>query len=303
MSSARDEALTPKGPGIARWLAAALIGLLLSGCGDAGSARPLEAEVPRRIVSLLPSNTEILYALGLGDRVVGVSAFDDYPPEVEEKERVGDYFNPNLEKIVALKPDLVLTQASARIENLERTLGRYGIRVLALKNERLSELLDAFEAIGEATGTKERARALVDETRARLDAVRRRYEELARVRVLFILDVHPLYVVGRDSYLNDLLEAAGGENVAGRFSGAYPHLSPEVLFELEPEVILNASPAAEATDFFEPFRKLRAVSMGRVHRFDSAVVMRPGPRVFEALEEIARRLHPEEPPPAAPDAR
>jgi cobalamin transport system substrate-binding protein len=284
MSPARDWA-SPR-----RWLlAGALVLAALASC-DSRPARATPA-VPKRIVSILPSNTEILYALGLGDRVVGVSAFDDYPPDVLSKEKVGDYFHPNVEKIVALAPDLVVTLDVPSLRGLDEALSPRGVRVVGVKNDRLSEVLDAFRTIGEATGARDRADALVASTTAKLDETRRRYANAPRVKVLFILDVEPLYVVGRESYLGDLLEAAGGDNVAAKIAGAYPQLSPEAIWELDPDVILNAAVSANFAGFFEPFARLRAVAAGHVHKFDATVVMRPGPRLFEALDEIGKAIH------------
>ncbi|MBI1850551.1 MAG: cobalamin-binding protein [Planctomycetes bacterium] len=283
MSPPRDGA-----PTLNRTILALFVALAI-GCGTRADRPP--ATTAMRIVSILPSNTEILYALGLGDRVVGVSAFDDYPPDVKTKEKVGDYFQPNVEKIVALHPDLVVTQDVASLRMLEDALSPRGVRIVAVKNDRLSELLDAFLVIGDATGTRARAEALVASTREKLEATRRRYASVPKVKVLFILDVQPLYVVGHESYLGDLLTAAGGENVAAAIPGAYPHLSPEALWQLDPDVILNAAVAADFKGFFEPFAKLRAVAGGHVHKFDATVVMRPGPRVFEALDEIAKVIH------------
>lgn len=264
------------------------------------------AATPVRIVSLAPSVTEVLFALGLGDRVVGVTRFCSYPPEATELPEVGGYLDLNLEAIVALDPDLVIAiqdhdAAKARLEDL-------GLRVLQVDQESLSGILDSITVIADACGVPDRGNRLADRIRGRLQSVEDRVRGLEQPRVLAVVGrevgqgtLTTVWVAGRTTFYDDLIGLAGGTNVAPPSVVAYPEVSREGLYHLDPDVILDmladldvrgADSATAAADWRD-LPELKAVRSGRVHEVVSELAVVPGPRIGELVEEIARATHPE----------
>ncbi|MCL6432563.1 MAG: cobalamin-binding protein [Anaerolineae bacterium] len=263
---------------------------------DANTEITLEAE-PERIVSLVPSMTEILFALGLGDRVVGVTTFCDYPEEAKSKEKVGSFAEIDLEKVVGLSPDLVLG-GSLHSQAVAPALRERGLTVALLEATDVETTLAQIETIGKLTGRTPEAQALVADIRARLDRVA---EKVARVerrpRVFWELDAM-LYTGGRDSFVDGLITLAGGDNVGRRLQGEWPQFNLEALIEADPEVIVLADHAfgetAEQVRARPGWNVITAVKEGRIIEVeDINLVSRPGPRVGEAVEYIARQLHPD----------
>ena len=176
----------------------------------------LPAQAPQRIVSTAPSITEMLYALGLGDRVVAVTRFCRYPPEALLKPKIGDYINPNIEAIAALKPDLVIIQTNP-VRLRERLTGVH-LRTIEVDQQNIAGIYESIRKVGDATGVPDRAAKLVDELRTGLDALRARTAALKPVRVMFVVGrsqgrLDGLVVVGRASFLNEVIRIAGGENI------------------------------------------------------------------------------------------
>ena len=195
----------------------AILGLVAVGLCSA-------AEV-RRIVSTTPSITEMLYALGLGDRVVGVTSYCKYPPEARSKPKVGTFIEPNLEKIAALRPDLVIIQHNP--VQLEAKLRSLHLNVLEIGHDNVEEVYQSMQRVGDAAGISAQAKKKIADLRAQVDAVRRQTTGKARVKMMFVIGRTPnrledIIVVGRASYLNDLIEIAGGENIFKNASAAYP---------------------------------------------------------------------------------
>ncbi len=223
---------------------------LLCGAGVhacSGSPDP-PAAPPRRIVSTAPSVTEMLYALGLGDRVVGVTTFCHYPPEAAKKPKIGDYLHPSLETIVGLRPDLVVSETTGvrHAENL-RSLK---LNVLEIDDANLAGIYDSIRRIGQAAGVPARADALCARMRADLDAIRARVARLPRRRALFLVGRTPgriedLIAAGRASHLNELMEIAGGENVFRDSVAAYGRIPLEELLARNPEVIVDMGEMSE----------------------------------------------------------
>lgn len=276
-------------------------------CGGDGrqplSASDARAEnlYPARIVSTAPSITEILYALGLGDRVVGVSDFCDYPPEATEKPRVGGVVNPNIEAIIALDPDLVLAVPSATHENVFRSLRQLGIRMVTLPNDTLEDLYASIRSIGEVTKTEPAAEKMVARLQAKFAQVSERVSREPRRRVMFVVGVDPLFVAGKGTFINELITIAGGENIAGDSPMKYPQLSIEEVVSKAPEVILYTSLNFELTGaqkeqakkIWSAYSSIPAVKEGRICGLVADYVTLPGPRLEKGIEAMARAIHPE----------
>jgi len=238
----------------------------------------------------------MVFALGLGDRLVGVSEYCEYPPEAREKPQVGGPATPNLERLVALKPDLVL---AARIVPLEvlRQLDEMGLPNLAFDPRTLSDVLAHLRLIGRVAGIPQRAEALVTRLEQRVEAIVSHTQALpqaARPTVLLVFWSEPLMGYGPGSFGDDLICLAGGRNLLADAKQPYPVVNWELVVERNPEVILLAQPTGTSSLESQPgWSQLRAVRTGRVHSFpDPNVVLVPGPRLVDALEQMAHWLHP-----------
>lgn len=252
----------------------------------------------RRIVSLAPSLTEILFALGAGDLTVGVTDFCDYPPAAGAKPKVGTVLAPNPEVVLTLHPDLVLATTEGNRQETILLLERLGLPVFVVRPEGLDGVYASIQAVGRLLGRPTRARALVEVMRSRVRWVAEQVARRPRVRVLYVLWPDPLITAGRGSVIDDLVRLAGGENVAGRIALRYPRLGLEEVLRVDPEVILLAGMGArplrpEAVQGWEGWQVLRAVRAGRVQSLDGDLLHRSGPRIVEGLEAMARALHPD----------
>jgi iron complex transport system substrate-binding protein len=277
---------------LALWLAAAALA-----CGQA----------PKRIVSTAPSLTELLYALGLGDRVVGVDRFSRYPPEALRKPKIGDYANPNLEAIAALRPDLVIIPVNP--VKLAERLAVLRLKVLEIDQESLAKLYESFRIVGEAAGARAQADKLESTVRAQLETVRARAAPLKKTRMMFVVGRTPnrldgLIVVGQASYLNEIIALAGGENVFRDAVASYPGVSLEEVLARNPDVIVDMGDMADTvgvteehkrdvTSLWERVSSVAAVKQHRVYAVASDVYVVPGPRVVDAAKAFLAMLHPE----------
>jgi len=257
---------------------------------------------PRRIVSLAPNITEMLYALGLGERVAGVTIFCDWPAEAAAKPKIGGVINPSLETIVALGADLVLATADGnRPEDVNR-LAALGVPTFTIDTRSVGDVLRSLVTIGELTGRGERARELVAALERRRDAVRARVARVAPVTVFVAIDRAPLISAGDGTFVGELLTLAGGRNIAGASPIKYPVFSLEQLLADDPAVILDAAdPGPVATaELQERWRSLpgatalRAMRTGRMISVGQGSFFRPGPRIIDSLERLADILHPRE---------
>ena len=280
----------------------ALLGVLAlqAIAGAAGAAEPAipgaSPAPPARIVSLAPSITETLFALGVGDRVVAVSDFCDYPPEVKRLLRVGSFNAPSVEAVLGQRPDVVIGAPSPGNHESVLTMRRLGLRVEIVDPERLADLPAITRRIAEIAGVPAAGERLVATMAAEMDAVRRRVADAPRPRVLMLVGQDPLIAVGPESFLGEMLVAAGAVNVAPA-GEAWPRLSLEVVIAADPEVIVDCSMGTETgtatLGYWTRFGSLAAVRDGRVYPFRSLEALRPGPRLAAALVELARLLHPE----------
>jgi cobalamin transport system substrate-binding protein len=289
------------------WFLAALLSmaLVLTACTPVGQTSPqyffddlgrLVAinGTPQRIISLAPSNTEILFALGLGDKVVGVTDYCDYPPEALNKTKVGGYANPDIEKIVALNPDLILVAYGTPMEVIN-SMVELGLTVFGIKTTDLDDLLNDIRRIGEITDKEIEAQALTSEMESKIQAVTNLTAELEqRPRVFYIVWHDPLWTAGSGTFIHELIEKAGGVNICGNITG-YPTISIEEVVARNPEIIITSiwpgvyewamnETALNATD---------ARQYNRVFACDDNLVQRPGPRLVEGLEWFAHFIHPE----------
>ena len=254
---------------------------------------------PRRIISLVPSVTEILFAIGAQDVLVGVTDFCDYPPEARKKPRVGGMVAPSLEAIVALKPDLVVATSAGNGEEVFRQLGRLGIPVYVVNPMRLSDVFDLIVRLGALTGRDAEAARLSASLSARARAVAERVAALPRPRVLYVLWPDPLIVPARGALVSELLALAGAASVTAEGGDGYPRYGLEAAVAGSPEVIILASHShgqgPMARDKWDRFATLPAVQSGRVYTVSGDLLHRYGPRVVDGLEQLARLIHPERP--------
>lgn len=244
---------------------------------------------PQRIVSLAPSVTETLFALGLGDRIVGVTSYCDYPVEATSKERVGDTMRPSIERIVGLKADLVIASTASQLEEFVHSLDQAGVPIYVSNPRDLEGVLKSIEMTAELTGVAERGRDLNNKLRARIEAVQARTDNLERPRVLFVLSASPLITAGGRSFINDLINRAGGRSISADQNSDYPQYSLETAVAGRPEIIFLQGD----TTFPDRLKWTPAATSGRVFDLDDNLLLRPGPRVVEGLEEMAKRIHPE----------
>lgn len=252
-------------------------------------------KAPERIVSIAPSNTEILFALGLGPKVVAVDQYSNYPAEAKQKAQLGSYVKPDLEKIMAATPDLVLA-TGVHTKSIVGELETRRLTVIVLEPNDLDSVLASITLVGRVTGQESQATELVGGLRARAEAVAAKVAGAPRPRIFF--EISPeLHTVGPNSYINDLLRRAGGENIAADATTAYPQLSQELVIQRNPEVILLAhdvgGDAAAAVRTRPGWEVVSAVKQGRIATLDPDLTNRQGPRAVDGLEAIARALHPD----------
>jgi iron complex transport system substrate-binding protein len=255
---------------------------------------------PLRVVSLAPSLTETAFALGRGDWLVGVTDQCDYPVEARRKPRVGGMGAPDLERVVAARPDLVLLTAEANSREVVSQLERVGITAFAVRPSTFPDVLRATRVLATALGAEGAGDEAVRRIRERVDALRRRIDGRARPRTLFLIWTDPMIAAGRGTFLDDLIGMAGGINVAPA-GLPYPRLGWEAMLRAGPEVILVASHRlgartefdASLADAWRSWQAVPAIRTGRILSIPGDPVLRPGPRVAEGLDELARAIHPD----------
>ncbi len=252
---------------------------------------------PRRIVSLVPSVTELVFALGAQELLVGVTDFCDHPPEARKKPSVGGMLAPSLETLVALKPALVVATTAGNREETFTQLEQLRIPVYLVNPTRVADVLDLISRLGVLTGRESAAARLAASLETRIDAVVARVKPLPRPRVLYVLWPEPLIVPGRGSLVSELLTLAGGDSVTADAGEPYPRFSLEAAVARAPDVIILASHGAGqgriAREKWERFTSLPAIKGGRLHTADGNLLHRYGPRVVDGLERLARLIHPE----------
>ena len=252
----------------------------------------------QRIVSLAPNITEILFALGLGDRITGVTKHCDYPAEALTKTSVGSYIDLNIEKILALNPDLVIATADGNEKRSVERLAVFKIPVLITNPKNLDEVYETVKTIGRITKQENRAEIMVRSLKKRADWVVQACLPLSRPRVFLQINEHPLITVGKDTFHNNLIKLAGGINISGNDIIKYPKYSLEQVLRSRPDVLLITSMergvmAERKKERWRQWGQLPAVKQGRIHILNSDLLDRPSPRLVDGLEALARAIHPE----------
>ncbi len=261
-----------------------------------GRALTLPA-APQRIVSLVPSATELIFALGGQDRLVGVTDFCDWPAEARLKPSVGGMISPSLETIVTLRPDVVIATDSGNRQETFTQLERLGIPVFLIHANRLAAVRDVTTRLGVLTGRETAVGALVDRFDARIRAVAAAVGAAPRPRVLYVLWPEPLIVPGRDAIVTELIGLAGGASITANERSDYPRYSIEVAVARAPEVIILARHGTGsgpiARDQWDRLVSVPAIKAGRVYAVDGNLMHRYGPRLADGFEQLARAIHPE----------
>lgn len=245
---------------------------------------------PERIISLAPSVTETLFALGLGDKVVGVTTYCDYPPETKTKVSIGDTQKPSLEKIVALKPDLVIASTSSQLESFVRNIEDAKIPLYISNPRNVAETLTSIQAIGDITGASEKAKEITDKLRARIEQVHERTANREKPKIFIMLGAEPLITVGGKTFMNDLVTQAGGLSISADESSDYPQYSFETAIARRPEIIFLQ---AGDDKLPERLKQTPAALNGRLYHLNDDLLMRPGPRIVEGLEQLAEKIYPQ----------
>lgn len=258
---------------------------------DTGRKVELPSEVTRA-VSLAPNITEIVFAVGAGDKLVGATTFCDHPEAAKKIARVGDTLKPNIETIVSLRPDVVFVSTASQLEAFTNVLERQGISVFVTGPDSVETVFRSMISIGDVLGKKEEAQKVVDGLKARVRKVkdqagRTKYEA---PQTVFVQIDPTLYTVGKGSFITDLVSVAGGRSVTADIETAYPKVSKEAARAYDPRiVILSDSPDNREPN--EAFSDSQALREGRVVRIDADVLSRPGPRIVDALEQIFKAIH------------
>lgn len=249
-----------------------------------------------RVVSLAPNLTEIVFALGVGDRLVGNTTYCDYPLEAKSVTKVGDTLHPSIERIIALKPHLVLVSTASQLEAFTRQLDNHNIAVYVTNPKSLDEVFNSMKNLGEILGEPARAETVVAELQRRADKVETATKQVKPVRVFYQVSGEPLYTIGRDAYLTDLVRRAGGVSVTADVPSAFPRYSDEAALAAQPEAIIlptGGSMGSANANVAISLKNSPAARNNRVYRINDDHLSRPGPRLLDGLEEIARSLHPE----------
>lgn len=255
-------------------------------------------EHPRRVIALIPSLTEIVFALGRGDLLVGATQFAKEPPAAATLPRVGSYLHLDIERIVALRPDLCLAARDGNPEHMIRRIEQLGIPVFALDPRTLPEISDSVILLGELLDARQQAAAITRDMAAKMAAVASRVQAAGkRPGVFFQIDASPLVSAGRGTFIDGLITGAGGRNLAGERT-SYPRFSWEEILALQPEVVIIASMAGGYSEEqlkaqWSRWPDIPAVKNGRVHVVDASLFDRPVPRLADGLVALARLLHPE----------
>lgn len=248
---------------------------------------------PERIISLAPSNTEILFALGLGDRVVGVTMYCDYPPEAQDKEKVGDYYGPDIEKIIALQPDLVLATDFHRFD-LIPALEQQGVAVFAVAPQTLDDVLESIQKIGQIADKEAEALGLVDRMTSKIEEIEEQTKELEeKPRVFYMTWQDPMWTIGRATWIDDLINISGGVNIFSQYFESGAMVEIEWVILLNPEIIITSEWSYDWALNATELASTNASQTGRIYTFDDDLAQRPGPRLVEGLEWFAYLIHPE----------
>jgi iron complex transport system substrate-binding protein len=265
---------------------------------DEVGRRVLIPESPKRIVSLAPSITETVFALGLNDKIVGVTNYCNYPVQALEKPRIGGFVNPSIENIVFLRPDLVIATDDGNRREVIDKLTELGIPVFVTYPKNFGEILRTIENIGWITGRGTEASRIVKGIKGRRDEIIKLTKDLEKPKVFLQMGESPFITIGRDTLANDLIESAGGLSISRDEPMRYPTYSIEDVLINEPDIIIITSmnPKRDYKGLIRKWSRwgsISAVKRGKVFVIDSELVDRPSPRIIKGLEKLTRIIHPE----------
>ena len=253
---------------------------------------------PKKIVSLIPSNTEIAYALGLGDKIVGVSDFDNYPEDVKTKTKIGG-MEFNVEKIISLKPDLVLAHASSAHNSRDglKQLKDAGITVLVVNDAKsFDDVYASIDLIGKATGTTDKAKQVIDEMKEKLAKIKEKAKQIPADKQANVwIEVSPppqIYTAGKGTFMDEMLQVISAKNVAGSLEG-WPMVTEEKAMAYKPDVIITTYGGAKQVLARAAWKDVPAVKNKRVYDVNTDLVSRPSPRLVEGVEELAKAIYPD----------
>lgn len=273
-----------------------LLGSLRAAGADEQQLAGGQTAIPKRIVSLAPSVTETIFALGLGDRLFGVTTYCDYPAAAKRLPKIGGFMNPSLEAIVAKRPDLVIGVSGATDLAKAKEMEGLGLRVNLISLSSVSDILNSIKTVARLLGAPAAGATLASKIAAQAQDVKKRIQHVTRRSVLLVVGIRPLIAVGGKNFIDELITLAGGDNIAGSASQPWLNLPEEFVVAKAPQVIIEAGMGSERDDSNKRWRDLAsvpAVKEGRVYSYPSDKILRPGPRIGEALTEIARLIHPE----------
>ena len=258
------------------------------------------SSVPMRVISLAPSNTEMLFALGVGNRIVGVTEYCNYPPEANSINKVAGFNTVNLEKVVQVRPELVLAIRGNDMESL-RSLRQLGIPVFSFDIQNLDQVSSALRRLGALLGVEKRANTIADSLESRVRLVRREIKDVPdKPKVMWGYWGDPIYTAGAKTMIDDVIETAGGKNMGRLAKGAWPQISLETVVQWAPDVIITTHVPGGVGHLLNEINRLRetdgwklipAVRSGRIHYVEADWLLRPGPRLVDALQSVAHLLH------------
>ncbi len=253
---------------------------------------------PKRIVSLAPNITEILFGLGLDKEIVGTSIHCNFPERAKTRVRVGTYISVDFERIISLKPDLVIATGAGNTRDMVERLEKLGFPTYVIFPKNFNGVLKSINHLGQVVGREKEAIEIIQGMSRRRQRVIELSQGLPRPKIFLQIGEAPIVTVGKGSFADDLIHLAGGENIAGKEKEMYPRLGMEEILKRSPEVILISSmnPKGDyqrALQEWSRWKVIPAVKNGRVHLIDSDLIDRPSPRIIDGLEEMARIFHPE----------
>ena len=258
------------------------------------------SSIPMRVISLAPSNTEMLFALGVGNRIVGVTEYCNYPLEANSINKVAGFNTVNLEKVAQVRPELILAIRGNDMESL-RSLRQLGIPVFSFDIQNLDQVSSALRRLGALLGVENRANTIADSLEGRVRLVRREIKDVPdKPKVMWGFWGDPIYTAGAKTMIDDVIETAGGKNMGRLAKGAWPQISLETVVQWAPDVIITTHVPGGVGHLLNEVNRLRetdgwklipAVQSGRIHYVEADWLLRPGPRLVDALQSVAHLLH------------
>lgn len=262
---------------------------------DDSGAEVTLAQPATRIVSLAPANTEIAYAIGAGDKIVAGTSYDDYPEEAKSLPKIGDFANPSVEKIVSFQPDLILAAGGIQA-GLRSKFEKLGVQVYVVDPTTYEGVMASITELGQLAGASDEAQQVVDTMKQAQTDVQGKVGSLDKATTFLEIYSEPLMTAGSGTFIDDMITIAGGENIGAEAGSGFPNFSTEVLVQKDPVVyIADSGSMSEPGDISKRagFSELTAVKDGRVYVIDDSVIARPGPRLAQGLQELAKMIHPE----------